>query len=289
MRNNKPRISNFSLSSKSINSSDAGGLLAGELGGVKSKAEIAERYRKGMHSGESTLIKGFIIDEKQYLKTDQSPKSKIAPLSFDAPNHKPSVTQMINTKVSSNKQNPEEHVAMTTTEVDEILKLDKQRSNAPTPSGRKPKNTTSGSSGRTYPANARSVLRDQLKRNKDRKESFAELMKFNLDLELAEAERSLIQVNATSQFVSKAMRGRPVNNKRFLKATYKQPQKTTEFAAAVGMSTPEGEKSSNPASVAIMVPETLKTSIKSHNTQQTVFKGMNIVTNEDGSGLKFVE
>ena len=51
----------------------------------------------------------------------------------------------------------------------------------------------------------RSVIRDQLKRN--RKESFAELMKFNLDLELAEAERSLYQVNATQQFVSKAMRG----------------------------------------------------------------------------------
>lgn len=45
-------------------------------------------------------------------------------------------------------------------------------------------------------------------------------MKFNLDLELAEAERSLSMVNATQKFVSKAMRGN-LQNKRFLKANYK--------------------------------------------------------------------
>lgn len=43
-------------------------------------------------------------------------------------------------------------------------------------------------------------------------------MKFNLDTELAEAERSITMVNATQQFVSKAMRGR-LNKQRFQSKT----------------------------------------------------------------------
>jgi len=76
-------------------------------------------------------------------------------------------------------------------------------------------------------SNARSALRDQLKRN--RNESFNELMKFNLDTELAEAERSISMVNATQQFVSKAMRGR-LTQKRFNKANAK-PAKAEETKA----------------------------------------------------------
>ena len=57
------------------------------------------------------------------------------------------------------------------------------------------KRSTPISKNSTKPSKVKNVLRDQLKRN--RKESFAELMNFNLDLELAEAERSLHQVNAT--------------------------------------------------------------------------------------------
>ena len=82
IRTTMPRVSNFSLSSRSRNSSDAGGcsikrkvsgteqIMVGEMGQMKPRAEVAERYRKGMLSSEATLIKDFIVDQKQYLKTD---------------------------------------------------------------------------------------------------------------------------------------------------------------------------------------------------------------------------
>ena len=44
--------------------------MVGEMGQMKPRAEVAERYRKGMLSSEATLIKDFIVDQKQYLKTD---------------------------------------------------------------------------------------------------------------------------------------------------------------------------------------------------------------------------
>ena len=55
------------------------------------------------------------------------------------------------------------------------------------------------------------VLRESLTKN--RNESFKELMQFNLDTEFAKAERNLTMVNATQQFVNKALRGN-VQNKR---------------------------------------------------------------------------
>ena len=59
---------------------------------------------------------------------------------------------------------------------------------------------------------ARGVLRESMARN--REESFKELMQFNLDNEFAKAERNLTKVNATQQFVNKALRGNIAKHSR---------------------------------------------------------------------------
>ena len=83
LRTTLPRVSNFSLSSKSRNSSEAGGhslqrkvsgtehMLVGEIGQIETRADVAERYRKGVLSIEAKkLVKELVVDENQYLKTD---------------------------------------------------------------------------------------------------------------------------------------------------------------------------------------------------------------------------
>ena len=93
--------------------------------------------------------------------------------------------------------------------------------------------------------------------NKVRKQGFKELMRFNLDNELAMAEHNLSVVTATQQFVKKALKR---NNRK---------EQVTSVDAA-------------PATNEVV----LKTSIKQNNTK-TTFKGINIMTMQDGKGLKF--
>ena len=116
--------------------------------------------------------------------------------------------------------------------------------------------------------NARHAIRNQLRKN--RQESFKELMKFNLDLELDEAQRSLSQVNATQSFVSKAMRGK-LEQRKVFKTEPNQAEPIQSSSPKVSFKTADG----------------LKTSIKSQKVHSTVFKGINITTSEDGKGLKF--
>ena len=104
-----------------------------------------------------------------------------------------------------------------------------------------------------------SVLRDSI--SKHRNESFQNLMGFSLDKEFAKAERNLSMVNATQQFVNKAMRGTVVNKR----------QKKSQLDSFVDSNVIQGD-----AEEVAPLPEGLKTSIKQANNV-TVFKGINIV------------
>ena len=104
-----------------------------------------------------------------------------------------------------------------------------------------------------------SVLRDSI--SKHRNESFQNLMGFSLDKEFAKAERNLSMVNATQQFVNKAMRGTVVNKR----------QKKSQLDSFVDSNVIQGD-----VEEVAPLPEGLKTSIKQANNV-TVFKGINIV------------
>ena len=46
-------------------------MLVGEIGQIETRADVAERYRKGVLSIEAKkLVKELVVDENQYLKTD---------------------------------------------------------------------------------------------------------------------------------------------------------------------------------------------------------------------------
>ena len=104
-----------------------------------------------------------------------------------------------------------------------------------------------------------SVLRDSI--SKHRNESFQNLMGFSLDKEFAKAERNLSMVNATQQFVNKAMRGTVVNKR----------VKKSQLDSFVDSNVVQGD-----VEEVAPLPEGLKTSIKQANNV-TVFKGINIV------------
>lgn len=107
--------------------------------------------------------------------------------------------------------------------------------------------------------------------SKNRHESFKELMLFNLETEFALAERNLTVVNATQQFVNKA-----------LKKSGVMRIKKDNLASTQNLASAAAQDRANDAT------RKAKTSIiKQQNATKTVFKGINIMTSEDGFGLKF--
>ena len=101
-------------------------------------------------------------------------------------------------------------------------------------------------------------------------------MSFNMDIELEKAERNLSVVNATQTFVNKAMKNNVTQKRLRLHQNNKSAHNTNEAVPSVHQSTTQLNASSH------TVAEGLKTSIKKENTNQTVFKGINIVNTEEG-------